>query len=215
MSQPTPESTATLLDNDPQDAVSDAQRANITIPDDLIERAQDGDADAQNEVLGRVTPLAYSLVRSREHDIDRVDDIVQTGLLKVFEGGLRQRPEKPIRNFGAWVNMVVQRTWIDADRRRKTAKSESCDPAIVLERAEIVGLPADLSLVEDYLEVMAYLKDAKVSENALASFVLLHGYGFSINDIAEIFEAKQGTVKSRISTAKTALQSATSEAAHS
>lgn len=73
-------------------------------------RAQDGDAEAYQRLLGAVVPRLRAIVGKRIRDPDRAEDVVQEVLLSVHKNRHTYDPALP---FGPWLGTIAQRRTMD------------------------------------------------------------------------------------------------------
>jgi RNA polymerase sigma factor (sigma-70 family) len=85
----------------------------------LLERAQAGDRHALDEIVGRLMPLVWNVVRAQGLDHETASDVVQTVWLTLLQG-LNQIREPAA--LGAWLVTVARRESYRArDRDRRHA----------------------------------------------------------------------------------------------
>lgn len=179
----------------------------------IIERSKNGDRVAFNELVRRhqrrVFNLCYRIIGNR----DEAEDVAQEVFITVFKAIKNFRGDS---TFSTWVHRVTtnhcknrlkylkrrryfQTTSIDetqdtgeGEQKREYASDEFYTPEEDLERsevgAEIEGAIAQLD--EDY-RIVIVMRDVQ---------------GMSYQEIADVLELKEGTVKSRIHRARLELQ---------
>ena len=162
----------------------------------LIERAQDGDRDAYEQLAQasarRLYAIAYRIVRDR----DRADDAVQQALIAIWRDirGLRD-PDR----FDAWTYRLVVRACLAETRRPRRL------------RVTLQPLAEDVAAAHDET---AHVADRDELERAFRSLspdhravlVLRHYGGLSVGEIAAIMDVPPGTVGSRIHHATSAMR---------
>ena len=162
----------------------------------LIERAQDGDRDAYEQLAQasarRLYAIAYRIVRDR----DRADDAVQQALIAIWRDirGLRD-PDR----FDAWTYRLVVRACLAETRRPRRL------------RVTLEPLAEDVAAAHDET---AHVADRDELERAFHSLspdhravlVLRHYGGLSVGEIAAIMDVPTGTVGSRIHHATSAMR---------
>ncbi len=161
----------------------------------LVRAAQDGDALAMDELLTLVTPYVTRLCRPiAPHD---VADAVQESLLAVFKG---LRTLRDPQAFYGWVRTATVREAVRVARRAPA--EEPADPA---DLARLGGLRADAhgELPADVRDVLARLP---VRHRAV--LVLRELEGLDEATVAGLLGVPQGTVKSRLSRARSSFRKA-------
>lgn len=133
----------------------------------------------------------YALLLNR----DRADDLVQDAVVKALAG---QRSFQPGTNFPAWLFRIQRNEFISGLRRLRPTVPIDDAIANTLSRA-----PAQESglIMREFTKAFGLL--AACQREALLLAVL---EGWSYQRIAELSEVSVGTVKSRISRARTALK---------
>jgi RNA polymerase sigma-70 factor (ECF subfamily) len=188
--------------NDPR---ADAGPATFTASDDepcddvqLLRRLGQGDESAMAEFYrehGRVV-LSHVLLVVGERVL--AEEIVQDTMLAVWRGAGSFRGESSVRS---WVIAIARRQTRDRLRGRRlrvvddTFLAEQPGPgpgpeATALDRAELA-------------EVRAAIRDLAAPHRELLGLVF--GAGLSLPEVAGVLEIPVGTVKSRLTAARTAL----------
>jgi RNA polymerase sigma-70 factor (ECF subfamily) len=75
--------------------------------------AQDGDGEAYRRLLDELLPVLGRIVRSRVHDRENAEDVVQNILLSIHRARHTYRPE---RSFGPWMRAIARNAMIDCFR---------------------------------------------------------------------------------------------------
>jgi RNA polymerase sigma-70 factor, ECF subfamily len=183
-----------------------------TPPDEqqAIARALAGEVDAFNQLVVKYQRLAYSVAYRMLQNEESAGDAVQDSFLKAyrglggFKGGL----------FKSWLLRIVVNTCYDLLRVQKRYISESIDedPSADNEEARVAR-----QLVDDNESPDAYVERMELSSHIELGIrnlppdqrlvlVLCDVHGYSYEEIAEITGYPMGTVKSRISRARTKLR---------
>lgn len=113
---------------------------------DWMARANAGDADAYEKLLGEIGDVMEQYLRRRFGDIDFIEDCVQECLLAIHRA---RATFDPARRFRPWMFAIVRHKAIDILRRRGTRRrhesqeareeelaAPTADPAVVLQAAE-------------------------------------------------------------------------------
>jgi RNA polymerase sigma-70 factor (ECF subfamily) len=166
-----------------------------------LERARRGDRTARLQLVRTYQAPVYALasrmlVRRSAH----VDDVAQESMLKVLEALPRFDP-KGRAKLSTWILTVTVRTAIDALRRAKkvvplsataeeTSETEQPEPRL---EARDLGRRVEAAMVQ-------------LSDDQRAILVLRAYHDLDYHEIAEALGVEEGTVKSRLSRARSALR---------
>jgi RNA polymerase sigma-70 factor (ECF subfamily) len=178
-----------------------------TTDEDLVARAQRGDAPAREELFRRHFAVAYRVAhRLLGHDDDAMDAL-QDGLLKA----VRHLAEFDGRSgFRTWLLRVVTNAALDLGRRRRRRMTVPFDDPRGDDDgpAEPTAPPDDPSLPLRREELRATLTRAidALSPATRTTFVLFAEAELSYKEIAECQGVPIGTVMSRLHFARQKLQ---------
>jgi RNA polymerase sigma-70 factor (ECF subfamily) len=183
-----------------------------TPPDEqqAISRALAGEIDAFNQLVTKYQRLAYSVAYRMLQNEESAADAVQDSFVKAFralggfKGGL----------FKSWLLRIVVNTCYDVLRVQQRYISEPIDddPSGDSEETRVARQLVDGSeSPDDYVERMELSSFIEVGIRNLPPdqrlvMVLCDIHGYSYEEIAEITGYPMGTVKSRISRARTKLR---------
>src|SRR5713101_9682248 len=81
----------------------------------LMERMQQGDADACQELLDSIGPSLRAFLRRRIADPHEVEDVYQEVFMAIFEA---RRTYEPGRPFEPWLFAIARNITVDYTRRR-------------------------------------------------------------------------------------------------
>jgi RNA polymerase sigma-70 factor, ECF subfamily len=182
---------------------------NPTAPADeqfVIERATAGDLDAFNQLVLRYQSTAYNVAYRMLRNEDGAADAVQDSFIKAyraldgFQGG----------NFRSWLMRIVANTCYDVLRARQRRATDSLDD-LTFEQEQTPYLIDHAERPDAYAERMELNKFLEAGIWSLPPdqrmvLVLCDIHGYTYEEIAEIAELPMGTVKSRISRARTRLR---------
>ena len=175
-----------------------ASRAEL---DDLtLRRAQQGERAALDQVVERYHPMIHALVwrmacaRGDAH----VADLVQDSLVRVLQHIARFDPAGPAR-FSTWVLTIATRVVLN-DRRRDVTRDHKLEPASCIDPATAA---ADVELGVSIAKAVLELPEAQ-----RIAFVLREYHDLDYAEIAKVLEIDVGTVKSRLSRARSAVRDA-------
>lgn len=150
--------------------------------------------------LDKLYRLAYRLSGQR----DTAEDLVQELLLKVYP---RLEEMQQIEQLTPWLSKILYRQFIDQYRRQKRSLLDYTDDEKTL-------YDSSDSNALDPLEVSNNSLIATLLEQALnrlnedqRSLVILHdAEGYTLQEISELLEIPVGTIKSRLSRARSRLR---------
>lgn len=178
----------------------------LSEPDDLIlARARRGERAALAAILERHTGPVYALAhRMLPGRRDLCDDVAQEALLRVLRGLPRFDPAGPAR-LSTWVLTIATRVCIDALRRRAR------EPLAGEEK--LAGLAARTADPERSADQRSLARRVEAAAAALpddqrAVLVLRAYHDLDYDEIASALGIEEGTVKSRLSRARSALKAA-------
>ena len=163
----------------------------------LVERAQHGDRQAFAQIAAHASDRLYAVAIRMLRDPDAAADALQAALVAVWRDLPRLRdPER----FDAWSYRVVlrvcQRELRSAHRRRVIGELFQSDHAVA---------DTELSVtLRDELE-RAF---RRLSNDQRAVLVLMYYRDLSVAEIASALGVSEGTVKSRLHYARTAMRAA-------
>jgi RNA polymerase sigma-70 factor, ECF subfamily len=168
----------------------------------LIERSLEGDLDAFNQLIVQYQNLAYSVAYRLLNDTDAAADAVQDSFIKAyraldtFRGG----------SFKSWLMRIITNTCYDVLRARQRRKTDSLDD-LPVENEYIAALTDPHESPQQFVErqelstlITTAIQD--LPEEQRMSIILCDVEGYSYEEIADITGVAIGTVKSRISRAR-------------
>ena len=163
--------------------------------------AQRGDAEAFTAILRHYDRRMRIIASRLLDDRQAMDDVMQEVAMKALRGLPGYRGEAP---FGAWLCRIVTRACFDELRRR--------DPVVALNIE-------DLADQRDADDVLARLDARERVARVLATLpadqrvavLLVDQFGYTFSDAASALDVPQGTVSSRVASARARLRTALSE----
>lgn len=163
-----------------------------------------GDERACRAVLACYRGRVYALISRVLHGRQRalVDDLAQEVFLRTFRHLEGFDPDGPAK-LSTWIYKIASRLCIDELRRRRPQSSHDRVDELA---ARAAAHPEDETRQLRLREALARALDELNGEQR-AAFVLYEFHGQSYADIASALELPVGTVRSRISRARKALQS--------
>ena len=153
----------------------------------LVLRAQAGDREALEALLGRAHALLLPFATAMLRDADQRDDVLQEVLLRIYRGlGTLRDP----RAFAGWARRVAGREIFRALRaaRHREETHEEPSPDLAADPP-----PADDGLLE---RLPALLE--RVSPASRAVLALHYLDGLTLDETAAVLDLPPGTVKSRL-----------------
>ncbi len=175
----------------------------------LIQAAQSGDVNAYNTLVLRYQEQAFNVAYRIMGDSDSAADATQEAFISAFRAIHRFRGG----SFRAWLLRIVTNACYDELRRRKRRPSASLEALYVEDASpEPQGsLASHTEHPENYvqrMELQAAIMNClqALSEDQRVIAVLSDIEGFSYEEIARIVGVALGTVKSRLSRARSSLR---------
>ncbi len=147
----------------------------------LVKRAQRGDADAFVSLIEKYKTALYKAAKSYQSSEEDIADVMQDTVLAAYEhmGELKSAPY-----FKTWLTRILinqckdflrqQKRYVVSDEIMKTAD----------------GTPGN---DREFYELIKELP-----EDSRMIFLLYYGEGFKTNEIAQILDMNENTVKSRL-----------------
>ena len=167
-----------------------------------IRRAQRGDAQAFTELIeGRIGAMTRTATAILGHDAD-ARDAVQDALVAAW----RQLPRlRDAEAFDAWLTRILVHRCRRGLRRRGAARIREI-PADQLAPDDGPRAPDDIAAADRRAALGRAFDRLTIDQRTL--LVLHHFDGRALTDIADVLRVPVGTVKSRLHSARTALDRA-------
>ena len=165
---------------------------------DLINKAQDGDESAFNELVCRYDRNVLALTLKYVNDRDDAKDIYQEVFLRVFRG-LKNFKFKS--EFSTWLYRItvnVCLTFIKSGKKqsmiRINSDMENDDIDYIVGSDDKANSPNELLSRNEFTD---NVKEAleKLSPKQKMIFVMKHFEGYKIREIASMIDCGEGTVK--------------------
>lgn len=165
----------------------------------LVERAQNGDADAYDELvsnyLRRVVSIARGIVRNA-HD---AEDLAQEAFVKAYQSLGRFRAGEP---FGPWIYRIVTNLSLDVLKHRRRFQHEPLEASEPAARRDAAELPAMSNEIGRRID--AALETLPEMQRIVARLNLVEE--LEHQEIAAMTGLSDGTVRSHLSLAKKKLR---------
>lgn len=149
----------------------------------------------KNDLLGAIPSLRAFAV-SLSQNADRADDLVQETLVKAWD---KHMSFQPGTNMKAWLFTILRNEFYSQMRKRGREVQDS--EGVMTGRLAVHPSQHGLLDLEDFRAALAQLP-----EDQRESIILIGASGFSYEEAAEICGCAVGTIKSRVSRARTRLQ---------
>ena len=171
---------------------------------ELVRAAAGGDTEAFERLVRTYENKIYHLALRMCGSSEEASDIAQEAFLAAWRGLPSFRGEA---NFATWLYRLTSNAAIDYLRRQKKERGDMslADEDLGLDAVDTGPGPQDAAeRTEVRTAVAAGLQ--QLSEGHRQVLVLREIQGLSYEEIADVLEVDLGTVKSRISRARTALR---------
>jgi RNA polymerase sigma-70 factor, ECF subfamily len=146
--------------------------------------------------LVKTIPSLRAFAISLTQNNDRADDLVQETLVKAWD---KQSSFQPGTNLKAWLFTILRNEFYSQMRKRGREVQDS-DGSLTASVAIHPGQQGSIDL-KDFRKALEQLP-----EDQREAIVLIGASGFSYEEAAEICGCAVGTIKSRVSRARTRLQ---------
>lgn len=166
----------------------------------MVTAARAGSTDAFGGLVRLHQRRAYAVARSILLSHEDAEDAVQEAFLHAWRALDRFDPVQP---FGAWIHRIVANAALDAVRRRKVRAAEELN--------ESVAMPFRDPAVADELGRRLREALALLTERQRAVVVMHDVEGFRHAEIGEALGIPEGTARSDLHHARTALRRALAE----
>ena len=166
----------------------------------LVRQMKEGDKASFDLLYEKYRNTALRTAYLITGDRSLSEDIVQDTFVKIY---LHCRELKNDSGFKAWMMQILVRT---AYRNGKKASREMPDEEVI-QKADTGGIPSSLEQVLAREEAGAIAEAVRALPMKQRSVVVLYYYQeYRISEIAKILGCLEGTVKSRLHTAKKQLR---------
>lgn len=175
--------------------------------EDLVRQIKNGDLDAFDQLVRRYEVKIYNVAfRFMGNHADAVD-LAQDTFIRMYQALPGFRGDS---SFATWLYRVAANACRDELRKRQRRRSVSMDEMIATSPANMPAAPGDYS-PEETIQRRETQQQVQECLNQLSNdhrliLVMREIQGFSYEEIAGALGCSLGTVKSRISRARSALK---------
>ena len=171
---------------------------------ELVQAAAGGDTEAFAQLVRTYENKIYSLAFRMCGSADDASDIAQEAFLAAWRGLPSFRGDS---GFATWIYRLTSNAAIDYLRRQKKQRGDMSldDEELGLDAVDTGPGPQDAAERTEVRSVVAAGLQ-ELSEGHRQVLVLREIQGLSYEEIADVLEVDLGTVKSRISRARSALR---------
>ncbi len=172
----------------------------------IIKQAQKGDVAAYNRLVLQYQSLVYNVVYRIMGEPQGAEDMTQEAFISAYKALNRFRGG----NFKAWLLRIATNACYDELRRYKRRPQSSLDDltedneSFAFMRSPEEGPEAQQQRLEMMRAIEQCLED--LPEDQRITAVLRDVEGYDYNEIADITSSSLGTVKSRLSRARSKLR---------
>ena len=152
-------------------------------------------AEFKSDLLGTIPSLRAFAV-SLTQNADKADDLVQETLVKAWD---KHSSFQPGTNIKAWLFTILRNEFYSQMRKRGREVQDS--DGSFTERLSVHPAQYGSMDMQDFKKALAQLPD-----DQREAVILIGASGFSYEEAAEICDCAVGTMKSRVSRARTRLQ---------
>lgn len=172
------------------------QSNHITSEDDLINGCLNGNPGMQRALYDRFASKMYGVCLRYAGNVNDANDVMQEGFIKVYGNLSKFRREG---SFEGWIRRIFINTCIE--QYRKKAKSYN-----ITEAQENTVEDRDLDALDilDAKDMVKLITELPPGYNAVFNLYVVEG--FSHKEIAKMLNISEGTSKSQLARAKSALK---------
>lgn len=175
----------------------------------LLDRAKAGEIAAFEQLIEAYQRKIFNIALRMVGNYDDAGDLAQEVLIRIYKS---IRSFKEQSSFSTWVYRITTNVCLDEIRKRKNRKVISLDEEIQVEDGEMKRqVESNEPSPEDTAEKSELQKlvgDAinDLPEDHRSVIILRDIQGFSYEEIAQMLQCPEGTIKSRINRARQALK---------
>ncbi len=180
----------------------------------LLKKAKAGDVAAFEELVESYQKKMFNLAYRIVGNPDDAADMVQEALIRIFRSIVKFKEQS---SFSTWIYRITTNVCLDELRRRKSKKEFSLDQEIHGEEGDMQRQIKSDDILPDAAaereELRGVVNDAinSLPEDQRIVISLRDIQGLSYNEISQVLDCPEGTVKSRINRARNALKNILSD----
>lgn len=164
--------------------------------EDLVQKCQQGDARAFDAIVERHQKTVYNLALRMVRDPDEAADVAQAVFVKAYE---KLKSFDPKFKFFSWIYRIAVNEALNVlDQRKRFDALDGVEPA------EEVEEESDDDAIVQERRIQDGLMMLNVDHRAV--IILKHMQGLSYQEIAQILNLPEKTVKSRLFSARQTLR---------
>jgi RNA polymerase sigma-70 factor (ECF subfamily) len=177
--------------------------------EELMQAFQTGDVQAFRVLFGRYQSAVFAFLLRQCGNRDTAGDLAQDVFLRVVRGASSFQHQS---RFSTWIYTIARNAAVDASRKARHRNHPSLEDSRNPDGQRLgdrlaTGDPGpDRGATSDRLRADLVEAIEKLPPDQREVFLLREYHGLSFNEIAEIVDAKVGTVKSRMRYALEALR---------
>lgn len=174
------------------------------ITKELIEKAKHNDIDSLSTILKETEKDTYAFLYYLTKDEYELSDMVQEILLKVTKN---IKSLKDSNRYKGWLNKIITRHYYDCMRKKKRylKKIEYIEDKDKEDIKDIRHTPVDDCISNELIKNIRS-SVIKIPEPYRMALIMREFKGLTYDEIAELTKTNIGTVKSRISRARSQLK---------
>ena len=174
---------------------------------DIIQQVLDGDLEAFNQLVLQYQDRVYSVAYRVMGNAYEADDMTQEAFITAFKKLSSYRGG----SFGAWLSRITTNLCYDELRREKRRPATSFEELPGSDTDDGAPIPSHTATPEQttqQIELQNAIQDCinGLKHDQKIVLVMSDVQGFSYQEIADQFALQLGTVKSRLSRARKAVQ---------
>ncbi len=174
---------------------------------ELVRNAKNGDLKAYEEIIGLYEKKVFSTIYYMVKNDNEVEDIAQEVFIKIYRNLKNFKEESSLYT---WIYRITINVCIDELKKRKKVvyldeKIETKEGELEVQLQDDGKSPSDLAEDQDVKDRLKKCID-RLPENQKIMIILRDIKGFTYMEIAEMMKINLGTVKSKISRARSALK---------
>ncbi len=180
----------------------------------LLKKAKAGDVAAFEELVESYQKKIFNLAYRIVGNPDDAADMVQEALIRIFRSIAKFKEQS---SFSTWIYRITTNVCLDELRRRKNKKEFSFDQVIHGEEGDMQrqiksdDIPPDTAAEREELRSVVNSAINSLPEDQRIVISLRDIQGLSYNEISQVLDCPEGTVKSRINRARNALKNILSD----